>query len=357
MTDDHPSNPQAAIRDPQSLPDRGHLLTEQRLHSSSALDALSIEDALRVINEQDAAIPAIIAQAIPQIGKLVHTIVERMREGGRLIYLGAGTSGRLGVLDASEVPPTFHADPSQVVGLIAGGDPALRKSSEGKEDDPNGAHAELEKPNVGGNDVVVGIAAGGTTPYVLGGLHHARQLGAATALICCVTQDQLRGARREGSEQTNVTPVARALPGGAQATGAAHMSAQVRSFVASIEQLISLPVGAEVVTGSARMKAGTATKLVLNMISTTVMVQLGKVWGNLMVDMKASNAKLRDRAIRFIVGQTGLSRDDASAMLDRAGGRVKLALVMAIKGVDADAAQTLLDQHQQQLRPILGEPR
>ncbi|MEX2213446.1 MAG: N-acetylmuramic acid 6-phosphate etherase [Phycisphaeraceae bacterium] len=359
MSDDNASNPPSAIRHPQSLPDRGHLLTEQRLPTSAGLDALSIEDALRVINEQDATIPSIIAQAIPQIGKLVHTIVNAMRGGGRLIYLGAGTSGRLGVLDASEVPPTFHCDPGNVVGLIAGGDTALRNSSEGKEDDPHGSSAELDALHVGASDVVVGIAAGGTTPYVLGGLHHARQLGAATALVCCVTQEQLHPSPRgEGTSPNDAAAPARALPGGAPGGAPnAAMSSLVRNYIASIEQLISLPVGAEVVTGSTRMKAGTATKLVLNMISTTVMVQLGKVWGNLMVDMKASNVKLRDRAVRFIVGQTNLSRVEAAKLLDGAGGRVKLALVMAIKGVDAAVAEKLLEEQHQQLRPILGEPR
>jgi N-acetylmuramic acid 6-phosphate etherase len=319
-------------------PDRGHLLTEQRLHASSALDGLTVEEVLRVINEQDATLPAVVGMAIPRIAKLVEAVVRRMRKGGRLIYLGAGTSGRLGVLDASECPPTFHIDSDRVVGIIAGGDTALRQSSEGREDEIEGARAELERLNVGGGDVVIGIAAGGTTPYVLGGIRIAKQLGAATSLLCCVTQDQLSSTSRAGASPPPVTP-------------------DLLHALAAIDHLITLPVGAEVITGSTRMKAGTATKLVLNMISTTTMVQLGKVWGNLMIDLRATNAKLRDRAARIIASQCDVPREQAMLLLDRADGRVKLALVMAKKGIDAEAATKLLEHHGQQLRPIIGEPR
>ena len=238
--------------------DRGHLLTEQRLDDSRDLDAMSAVDVLKTINDQDASIAAVVRGATPAMAALVDTIVERMRHGGRLIYLGAGTSGRLGVLDASECPPTFHSDPNQVVGLIAGGDSALRRSSEGKEDDPEGARDALDELNVNANDTVVGIAAGGTTPYVLGALDLAKARGAATALITCVEPESRSGSPRPDSP----------------------------------EHLIALPVGPEVVTGSTRMKAGTATKMALNMISTAVMVALGKTWGNLMVDLRATNAKL-----------------------------------------------------------------
>ncbi len=342
MPDSSP-NPQSEIRNPQSpspLPDRGHLLTEQRLGRSTDLDALSIVEALRVINEQDALIPAIVGGAIPQIARVVECVVESLRQGGRLIYIGAGTSGRLGVLDASEVPPTFHARPEQIVGIIAGGDAALRTSSEGREDEWDGTRGEFDRLHVGGHDTVIGIAAGGTTPYVLGGLVLARQRGATTALICCVAKEQLGGA-----------PSASAAP-----SAAAALTPQQRHAVAAIQHLISLPVGAEVVTGSTRMKAGTATKLALNMITTAAMVQLGKVWGNLMVDMKASNDKLRDRAVRFIVGQTSLPRARALGLLDEAGGSVKLALVMAKRGVGAEEARELLRKADQKLRPILGPP-
>jgi len=333
------TEPSATPSPQDALPDRGHLLTEQRLSHSASLDSLSVEQVLSVINEQDAAVPAIVKLVIPRLTKLVETIVRAMRKGGRLIYIGAGTSGRLGVLDASECPPTFHSEPDQVVGIIAGGDGALRKSSEGKEDDAQGAREELERLNLGGGDVVIGIAAGGTTPYVLGAIRIAKQMGAATSMICCVTQDQL--------SQSGPRLASAALP---------PPSADLLHSLAAIDHLISLPVGAEVITGSTRMKAGTATKLVLNMISTTVMVQLGKVWGNLMIDMKATNAKLRDRAIRIIAPQCEMSRDAAAALLDRADGRVKVALVMGRKHVDRDAALTLLEHHHQQLRPIIDDP-
>ncbi len=325
---DRNSNPKSEIRNPKSnnpkLQDRGHLLTEQRLPASANLDTLSTEDALRVINDQDTAIAGVVRDAIPAIAQLVDSIVERMQHGGRLIYLGAGTSGRLGVLDASECPPTFHSDPDHVLGLIAGGDSALRKSSEGMEDDPHGAAMELERIGLGERDTLVGIAAGGTTPYVRGGIRLAKHCGANTALLCCVSRAQLQ---LTDDEQTD------------------------------IDHLIELPVGPEVVTGSTRMKAGTATKLALNMISTGAFIRLGKTWGNLMIDLRATNAKLRDRAARILVSQCDLPRDDAMQLLDRANGRVKHALVMQLKNVDYTDADALLEQHQQQLRPILGEPR
>jgi N-acetylmuramic acid 6-phosphate etherase len=303
---------------PGVSPDRGHLLTERRLAASASLDAMSIPRALRLINDQDRNIAAVIRRAIPQLSALVRDVTAALARSGRLIYFGAGTSGRLGVLDASECPPTFHCDPAMVVGIIAGGDGSLRRSSEGAEDDPNGAAAELRRLRVGRRDVVVGIAAGGTTPYVLGGLASARRRGAVTALICCLK------------------------PG---------------SHTAPADHLIYLPVGPEVLTGSTRMKAGTATKLALNMISTVAMVQQGKAWGNLMVDLRATNAKLRDRAARIITSQCGTSRAAALELLARAGGRVKVALVMAQRGVEAAEAQRLLDLHAGRLRAILGPPR
>jgi N-acetylmuramic acid 6-phosphate etherase len=263
-------------------------------------------------------IAAVIRRAIPRLSALVGAVAAALAKGGRLIYLGAGTSGRLGVLDASECPPTFHCEPEMVVGIIAGGDTALRRSSEGAEDDPRGAAAELRRLRVGRRDVVVGIAAGGTTPYVLGGLASARKRGAVTAMICCI---------------------------------------RPRPDWEPADHVIYLPVGPEVLTGSTRMKAGTATKLVLNMISTVAMVQQGKAWGNLMVDVRATNAKLRDRAARIIAGQCGLSRGAALELLGRAQGRVKVALVMAGRGVEPSEAQRLLRLHGGRLRAILGLPR
>lgn len=301
--------------------DRGHLLTEQRLDASASLDAMSIAQTLALINSEDAKVPTVVATAIPAIAPLVEAVVKAMTQGGRLIYLGAGTSGRLGVLDASECPPTYFTDPGQVIGIIAGGDSALRRSSEGAEDDVAGAYAELERIALNGGDVVVGIAAGGTTPYVLGALQYAHARGCITGLIRC--------AQPQSSYPHPPSPC----------------------------HLINLPVGAEVVTGSTRMKAGTATKLVLNMITTTVMVQLGKTWGNLMVDLRATNAKLRDRAARILAGQSDVSREQALELIAQAGGQVKTALVMARLGVDAAEAHRLLQRHAGRLRPLLGPPR
>ena len=245
---------------------------------------------------------------------------------------------------------SLSIDHGQIVGIIAGGDAALRTSSEGREDEWDGAHAEFERLNVSSLDTVIGIAAGGTTPYVLGGLDLARQRGATTALVCCVTREQLTAPPTTASAAAQTVAIA---------------PRQSRA-IAAIQHLISLPVvhdvviaplvGPEVITGSTRMKAGTATKLVLNQITTLAMVQLGKVWGNLMVDMKASNDKLRDRAARFISSQTGLPREQAMDLLGSAGGSVKLALVMAKRNVGPDEARQLLRTSNQKLRPLLGAP-
>lgn len=301
---------------PDEIPNRSSVLTEQRNAASRDLDKLSIDETLRLINDEDARVAVAVRAAIPALTPLIGAVVAAMKQGGRLIYFGAGTSGRLGVLDASECPPTFHTDPSMVVGIIAGGDGALRKSVEGAEDDPQGVRARWDELNIGESDVVVGIAAGGTTPYVIGGLKLAKSRGAVTGLIAC-----------------------------AKAPNDAA------------DHIVELLTGPEVVTGSTRMKAGTATKLALNMISTTAMVQLGKTWGNLMVDLRASNVKLIDRAVRIITSQCDMTREEAASLLRRADGSVKLALVMAKKNVDATQGATLLDQHGGRLREILGDPR
>ena len=317
MRDRHKNKPPIVNRQsPVAPPDRSHVATEQRNPASASLDTLGVADTLALMNREDAKVAAAVAEAIPALTKLVEDVVKSLRAGGRLIYLGAGTSGRLGVLDASECPPTYHTDPSMVVGIIAGGDTALRKSSEGAEDDPDGARAELDRLNIGKNDTVIGIAAGGTTPYVLGAIKLAKSRGCTTALVAC----------------------ALAKP-------------------QACDHVVTLLVGPEVITGSTRMKAGTATKLALNMITTAAMVQLGKTWGNLMVDLRATNAKLVDRAARIITSQTELTREQAIALLESASGRTKLALVMAKRGVSAEEAQRLLDQHAGQLRAILGPPR
>ncbi|MDP6058688.1 MAG: N-acetylmuramic acid 6-phosphate etherase [Pirellulaceae bacterium] len=323
------------------VPDRGHLLTEQRLEASQNLDAIGIDEALELINHQDAQIAMVVRSAIPSIADLAEVVVGAMRQGGRLIYAGAGTSGRLGILDASECPPTFHSPPNQVISLIAGGDAAIRHSAEGAEDDLHGAAAELDRLDVAASDVVVGVAAGGTTTYVLGAVQLARERGASTALICCVNQEDANPIRSESKVKRE------------------HGTTCPPSYPSAVDHLVRLPVGPEVLTGSTRMKAGTATKMVLNMLSTVVFVQLGKAWGNIMVDLRATNRKLADRAARILVQQCpGLvgSRQEALQLLERAKGHVKLALVMKNRNVDFETAQQLLKMHKGQLRPILGPP-
>ena len=297
-------------------PDRGHVLTEQRSPTRPALDTLGTREILISISAADHEVAPRVRDELDHIAAFVDLVHPRLARGGRLIYLGAGTSGRLGVLDASECPPTFQSDPSMVVGLIAGGDSALRRSSEHREDEPAGAHAELDALGVGPDDAVLGIAAGGTTPYVLGGVEHAKARGAATGLLVC-------------------TPIDRP---------------------AWCDVLIAVRTGPEVVTGSTRMKAGTATKLVLNMISTASMIRLGKTYGDLMVDLRATNDKLRDRAARIVSAITGADRDEAFVLLDRAGGYAKVAAVRGVMGVDASEARRRLDDASGSLRAVIGDP-
>jgi N-acetylmuramic acid 6-phosphate etherase len=298
--------------------DRGHLMTEQQLDASRDLDIQNVSALLHTINAQDQLVPKIVEQAIPQIGGFVTDVVNRMLEGGRLVYIGAGTSGRLGVLDASECPPTFCCDPGEVVGIIAGGDGSLRKSSEGKEDEEQGGIAALQAIELNKKDALLGIAAGGTTPYVWGALAYAKSRGTVTGMLSCVD-----------------------LP---------------KPWPVDVDHMIALPVGPEVVTGSTRMKAGTATKLALNMITTSVMVQRGKVWGNLMVDVKATNAKLCDRAARILARQCQLDRADAFALLDQSGGMVKVALVMHHLKLTQAQAHQRLESVQGKLDQLLGRP-
>ncbi len=277
------------------------------------LHELSVRGCVEVIGVEDAGVIEAMRTARPAIAAFIEAAEPGFVAGGRLIYIGAGTSGRLGVLDASECPPTFCTPPERVIGVIAGGDSALRKSSEGKEDDPDGARTEVAALNLTSRDSVLGIAAGGTTPYVLGALAMVKkgQSGGATE------------RRREGplTALLSCTPVERP---------------------AFVDHLIVIETGPEVLTGSTRMKAGTATKLAVNTISTTLMIRSGKVYENLMVEMRATNAKLRDRAARIVSTLTGLSRDESFALLDRAGGSVKQAVVMQRRGVDAAKAEKLL---------------
>ncbi len=288
---------------PPLPPDRSHVHTEQPNPRAAELHTRSVAELVELFNREDRTVLDALDAARPAIAAFLEAAEPGFLAGGRLIYLGAGTSGRLGVLDASECPPTFQTPPERVVGLIAGGDSALRRSSEGREDDPDGACADLDALRLARTDTLVGIAAGGTTPYVLGGLAHARSLAdpPLTALLTC----------------SPVSPNA-----------AAH--------------LIVLPTGPEVLTGSTRMKAGTATKLALNIISTTLMVRSGRVYRNLMVDLRATNAKLRDRAARVVATLTGLSRAESFDLLDRAGGSVKTAVVMRRRSLERAGAEAAL---------------
>jgi len=303
------------MQDIPDPPNRAHILTERRNPNSTDLDRMSVAECVALMNREDATVPVAVANAAPAIEGLLVALVPRYGAGGRLIYLGAGTSGRLGVLDASECPPTFQSDPSRIVGVIAGGDASLRKSSEGREDERDGALPDLRTLALTSNDTVVGIAAGGTTPYVLGALEFAQGLGALTAMITCA-------------------PFFEGPP----------------PFV---DHPIVVETGPEILTGSTRLKAGTATKLVLNTITTTLMVQMGKCYENLMVDLRASNAKLLDRATRIVSMITDLPRDESRTLLDRAGGAVKTAIVMHARSVDRAEAEAVLRASGENLRAAL----
>jgi N-acetylmuramic acid 6-phosphate etherase len=264
------------------------LPTESRNPASEHIDQLPTLDMLRIINEEDATVAAAVAVELPNIAKAVDAIAARFEQGGRLFYIGAGTSGRLGVLDASECPPTFSVPPTLVQGLMAGGDEALRKSSEATEDIPEQGAADLAATGFTQQDTLVGIAASGRTPYVIGAMQHAKSLGALTISLTCVPNSQM----------------------------------------AAIADITIAPVtGPEILTGSTRLKAGTATKLVLNMLSTGVMIKTGAVYGNLMVNVQPTNAKLVDRAQRIIAAATGADQPTAAKLLEQSGS-VKAAIVM-----------------------------
>ncbi len=293
-------------------------LTEQRNPASSDIDRRSALEIVDIIAAEDALVPAAVARARVEIAGAIDLIEQAFRRGGRLLYVGAGTSGRLGVLDASECPPTFRTPPEMVVGIIAGGLPALVKPAEGAEDDVNAGIAEMDGRRVSSDDVVVGIAASGTTPYVRAALGRAQALGAGTVFISCSEPPALL---RE-----------------------------------TCDVCITLLVGPEVVTGSTRMKAGTATKLALNMLTTGAMIRLGKVYGNLMVDLQAWSEKLVDRGQRIVMETAGVDREAARQAIERAGGSVKLAIVMVRKGVPKGEAERLLAEHDGRLRPVVGDP-
>src|SRR5580704_14865717 len=279
------------------------LLTEQANPASASIDVLPTEDALRIINGEDRKIADAVEREIPAIARAVDATVAAIERGGRLFYVGAGTSGRLGVLDASECPPTFSVPPEMVQGIIAGGETALSRATETTEDDPAIGVHDLTARGFTGRDVLVGIAASGRTPYVLGAVAEARRLGAVTVGISCTPDSALAGA-----VDIAITPL----------------------------------VGPEVVAGSTRMKSGTAQKLVLNMLTTGAFIRLGYVYGNLMVNVQPKNTKLVDRARRIVAQAAGVSYEEAAKTLDAAGNEVKTAIVMARSGSSREEAQTRL---------------
>lgn len=293
-------------------------LTERRNPRTARIDAASPLEIVDIIAAEDATVPAVVHRAREPIARAIELIEAAFRAGGRLVYVGAGTSGRLGVLDAAECPPTFGTPPEMVIAVIAGGPEALVRSIEGAEDDAGAAAAAMDQRRVSAADVVVGIAASGTTPYVRAALERARELGARTVLVTC-----------------------------------SEPPAPLRD---ACDAVIFLPVGPEVVTGSTRMKAGTATKLVLNTLTTGAMIRLGKVYGNLMVDLRAWNEKLADRSQRIVMETTGLGRAEAREVIAAAWGSVKTAIVMARRGVTREEAERLLREHAGHLRPIVGDP-
>lgn len=293
----------------------GSLTTEAVNPRTTTLDSMAIDGLLRTMNAEDAGVASAVAQAIAEIARAVESIVQARRRGGRLIYIGAGTSGRLGVLDAVECPPTFGTDPGEVLGIIAGGPQAFLRAVEGAEDDPARAAADLSAIKLTRDDVVVALTASGRTPYAIGALRHARSIGAATVAISC-------NRNAEASAHADVG--------------------------------IEIDTGPEVLTGSTRLKAGTAQKMVCNMLSTAAMVRAGKVYGNLMVDVKPTNAKLIDRARRIVAEATEADPATAAALLEAADGHVKTAIVMRLAGVDAPAARQLLHDADGRVRDAIS---
>ncbi|HAX90558.1 MAG TPA: N-acetylmuramic acid 6-phosphate etherase [Cyanobacteria bacterium UBA11370] len=297
-----------------NLEERGYLLTEQVNPNSQNLDQLTSLELVDLFNQEDAKTLSAIAAARSQLAQAIAITARALRQGGRLFYIGAGTSGRLGVLDAAECPPTFCSPPELVQGIIAGGAGALVRSSEDLEDREEDGVEAIAHRQVTGLDVVVGITAGGTTPFVHGAIQAARQRGASTILIACVPADQVN---------------------------------------LDVDLDIRLLVGPEILAGSTRLKAGTVTKMALNILSTGVMVQLGKVYGNRMVDVAVTNKKLHDRALRILQDLTDLNREEAGFLLERSGRRVKLALLMYWTGLEATEGDRLLVTHQGNLRAAI----
>lgn len=291
-------------------------LTEQRNPRSMRIDQFSTSEIVDLINAEDRMVAAAVGEERQQIARAIDLVVDALRQGGRLIYVGAGTSGRLGVLDASEMPPTYRTEPEMVQGIMAGGYEALLRAQEGAEDHPEDGAAAIDERNVGPHDFVLGIAASGTTPFVHGALKRARERGARTGfLLCTYPPEQLIKAH---------------------------------------DVVIAPLVGPEVITGSTRMKAGTATKIILNTISTAAMVKTGKVYGNLMVDLQVTCQKLQDRGERILMDTLGVAREEASRLLDASGGHVKTAIVMSRLGLDADAARARLEEVGGSIAALVG---
>ncbi|MFC5401287.1 N-acetylmuramic acid 6-phosphate etherase [Cohnella soli] len=290
------------------------LTTEEINQDTQMIDECTTEEMLRLLNREDAKVPAAVAAEIPQIVKAVDILHRLLKNGGRMFYIGAGTSGRLGVLDASECPPTFGTDPSQVQGHIAGGDIALRVAVEGFEDNEEEGVALIDRCGVTAKDAVIGISASGSASFVIAGLKRAAELGAATISVV-----NNKNSKLESVSQVCIAPV----------------------------------VGPEVIMGSTRMKAGTAQKLVLNMLTTGTMVKLGKTYNNLMVDLKASNNKLNDRAIRIVRTATGVDSDTAVRYLEKASMNCKLAIMMIVTGLDAKEAEEELERHDGKLKAAI----
>ena len=281
------------------------LTTESVNERTRGLDEASVLDALRMIHDEDRRAVEAVTPELPYVAQAVEIVVDALGRGGRLVYVGAGTSGRLGVLDAAECPPTFGTNPETIQGLIAGGPAAMFRAQEGAEDSPEGGARDVEARGVGAHDVVVGIAASGTTPYVRGAVERARSLGARTAVVAC--------------------------------------SPPPAATLAAADVAIVAVTGPEVLTGSTRLKAGTATKMILNMVTTGAMIRLGKAYGNLMVDLRATNAKLVDRSERIVMEVCAVDRAESRALLAAGGGRVKTAIVMQKLGAEREAAERALD--------------
>ena len=290
------------------------LTTEQRNPATKHIDQLPTLEMVTLINKEDQGVALAVEKILPQIAAAIDLITEKLQRGGRLFYLGAGTSGRLGILDAVECPPTYGTEPELVQGLIAGGASAIFRAKEGAEDDPELGRADLQEAGFTAKDVLVGLAASGRTPYVKGALSYAREIGAAAIALACTEEAE----------------------------------------IAKLADIALLPVtGPEVVTGSTRLKAGTAQKMVLNMLSTGTMVKLGKVYGNLMVDVKATNAKLSERALRIVMAAAGCQRKAAEAALMRAGGQAKLAILIALTGCTPAEGRPRLGMSQGRLASAL----